>query len=136
MAAKNTACVSFDSDPSAPDNLATLFTLGTAAGLELAKPDGTPNTSRVVCYAARAAVESAETIATLRAELAAAKGITPAPTDAERLAAAMRRAGLDRTGVATLLGISGDVVRNAQRGLKMGPALRAWVAEQEAEVAT
>ena len=153
MAAKNTACVSFDSDPSAPANLQRLVIVAAAAGINLTKPDGTPNTSRVVCYAARTAVESAEEIATLRADVfheraravaaeaeillarslvAAAKGITPAPTAADRLRAA--RGTMTRAECAHAAGLNDESsVRNVEaRGMALGGRLLAWVVSVEA----
>ena len=58
---------------------------------------------------------------------------TTVTTDADRLKAAMARQGLGNTALGALIGVSRDVVKNAVRGLAMGPALRAWLAEQERE---
>lgn len=52
-------------------------------------------------------------------------------TDADRLRAAMARLGLGNAALGALIGVSRDVVKNGVRGLAMGPALRAWLAEQE-----
>lgn len=50
------------------------------------------------------------------------------PTDTERLKAAMARQGLTNATLGKLLGVSRDVVKNAVRGMAMGPALRTWLA--------
>ncbi len=70
-----------------------------------------------------------------RAELAALRGITKAPTDADRLAAAMARAGLTRPILAAQVGCHVDTIRNvAKRGFKLTGDLAAWVVAREAEV--
>jgi len=53
-------------------------------------------------------------------------------SDADRLKTAMARQGLTNSTLGAAIGVSRDVVKNAVRGLAMGPALRAWLAEQEA----
>ncbi len=124
MAAKFTKCVSFDTYPEAKDAIVRLFVMGESVGADVGFSVTNPNVSRVVCFAMRTAVESAQTIAALRDELAAMRGITKPPTDAERLAAAMARAGLTRPILAVRVGCHVDTIRNvAKRGFKLTGAL-------------
>jgi hypothetical protein len=122
--------IHFAVTPDVRANLMTVFARGMVDGQDFTR-HGKPSRSALLRYTIKRAADACA---------APVSNVLALPehsvsTDADRLKAAMARAGLTNATLGALIGVSRDVVKNGVRGLAMGPALRGWLAEQE-EVGT
>jgi len=123
------ASIHFATDSEVVTHLGACVLRANAEGIDLRR-HGALSKSKVIRTAIRFGYEAS--VERMRQPAPVALPQTTPTTDADRLKAAMARHGLGNAALGALIGVSRDVVKNAVRGLAMGPALRAWLAEQEA----
>jgi len=123
------ASIHFATDSEVVTHLGACVVRANLEGIDLTR-QGRLSKSRVIRTAIRFGYEAS--VERMREPAPVALPQTTVTTDADRLKAAMSRQGLTNSTLGAAIGVSRDVVKNAVRGLAMGPALRAWLAEQEA----